>query len=111
MMFRKIYWVTEQCSEDGSRVTGVYTSIPDLIRSGLRWIDSPSKEVQFRLTLVKLDSDKGPLGEWVSPQFNGLVDDLHAFVKTDEIRIEEIQRLDEALDLFMSVETRGLAAD
>lgn len=109
MMFRKIYWVTEQFSETSSQVTGVYTSIPDLIRSGLRWTDEPGTGKQLRLTLVKLDSDKGPLGSWMSPHFEGLADDLNPFVVTDEFRIEEIQRLGEALDLLMSVETQGSA--
>ncbi len=95
MMFRKLYWVTETVDLKGiSQVTGVYTSIPDLIRHGLRW--SQSSET-LRLTLTKLDSDQPPLGCWASPDFSGLVSGLDQFIVTDEFTSEQCGSLADAL--------------
>jgi hypothetical protein len=92
MKFRKLYWVTEHIDTEGqSRVTGVYTSIPDLIRHGLNW-QTPGGG-SLRLTLTKLDSEKEPLGSWCSPSFNGLEERLQEFVETDEFSSEQCQRL------------------
>jgi len=94
-MFRKLYWVTEQVDRDGSsRVTGVYTSIPDLIRHGLRWSRTSDS---LRLTLTKLDSEKEPLGSWASPGFSGLEASLQEFIRTDEFSQEHCQALVKAL--------------
>jgi hypothetical protein len=103
MMFRKLYWVTEQVEPSGtSQVTGVYTSIPDLIRAGLRWTDqNPGGE--FRLTLTKLDCATAPLGTWVSPQFEGLEESLQQFVRTDEFSQDHCKSLVEELDRFVKV--------
>jgi hypothetical protein len=99
MMFRKLYWVTEQVDPSGtSSVTGVYTSIPDLIRHGLPKL-SKSK---YRLTLTKLDCEDGPLGAWLSPDFTGLDQSLQQFVQTDEFSPEHCQALSEALSTSKS---------
>lgn len=101
-MFRRLYWVTEEIAEDGaSRVTGVYTSVPDLIRHGLRWTGSPKKT--FRLSLVKLDCNNDPLGCFESPRYEGLEERLQDFVKTNEFSVEECQSLADALREFSSV--------
>jgi hypothetical protein len=86
MMFRKLYWVTEEIDALGhSQVSGVYTSIPDLIRHGLR--DGQTSST-FRLTLTKLDSEGGPLGTWTGPRFEGLAQRLEEFILTDEFSRE-----------------------
>ncbi len=103
MMFRKLYWVTEELNKGGSQVTGTYTSIPDLIHHGLRWINGST--TGFRITLVKLDSSKEPLGTFESPGFAGLEAKLEDFVRTEEFTEEQIQALREALNDFSSVKT------
>jgi hypothetical protein len=103
MMFRKLYWVTEQVEPNGSsQVTGVYTSIPDLIRHGLRWTDQNSGG-EFRLTLTKLDCVKSPLGSWTSPAFEGLEDALQEFVRTDEFSQDQCKSLVGELENFVKV--------
>jgi hypothetical protein len=92
MMFRRLYWVTEQIDAQSSQVTGVYTSIPDLIRKGL---DMHGKD--FRLTLTKLDCSEGRLGSWQSPAFEGLEERLQDFVATDEFSQEHCSALVEEL--------------
>ncbi|MFZ4506407.1 MAG: hypothetical protein ACOYON_01760 [Fimbriimonas sp.] len=93
-MFRKLYWVTEEVSRDGrSRVIGVYTSIPDLIRNGL----PGGAQGNLRLTLTKLDKADGQLGTWEGPKFAGLSEDLQAFIRTDEFSEEQCRDLDRAL--------------
>ncbi|HVL39322.1 MAG TPA: hypothetical protein VM328_08015 [Fimbriimonadaceae bacterium] len=103
MMFRRLYWVTEQLDEQGcSTVTGVYTSIPDLVRHGLRYVnDLP--QGGFRLNLVKLDCTKKPLGIWESPRFEGLADRLSEYVATDEFSQDQCNMLVEALSHFSGV--------
>ena len=101
MMFRKLYWVTEELNKSGSQVTGTYTSIPDLIHHGLRWINGSTEG--FRITLVKLDSGKEPLGTFESPAFDGLETRLEDFVRTEEFTAEQVQALREALSEFCSV--------
>lgn len=96
MMFRKLYWVTEQVDSFGnSRVSGVYTSIPELIRRGISSIDG---NCRLRLTLAKLDSDLAPFGIWCEPNFAGLGERLDEFVQTDEFTREHCQMLVEQLD-------------
>jgi len=100
-MFRKLYWVTEQVdSLANSRVTGVYTSIPELIRHGLCWSDNGHV---LRLTLTKLDSDKDPFGTWCEPDFSGLGERLKEFIETDEFSREHCQMLEEALETRTAV--------
>jgi hypothetical protein len=101
MMFRKLYWVTEEMSKNNSHVTGVYTSIPDLINHGLRWMNGSADG--FRISLVKLDSEKEPLGTFQSPSFEGLETRLQDFIRTEEFTEEETLTLREALDSFASV--------
>lgn len=91
MMFRKLYWVTETVERDGrSHVTGVYTSIPDLIRHGLA---HGASNTDLRLTLTKLDSEGEPLGCWTSPRYDGLAQKLEEFVLTDEFSKEQCNAL------------------
>lgn len=99
-MFRRLYWVTEECEPNGSCVTGVYTSIPDLIKHGLRWVDGP--RTKLRLTLCKLDCAREPLGTFEGPDFKGLEERLADFVKTDEFSQDECKALVEALHSFSS---------
>jgi hypothetical protein len=91
-MFRKLYWVTEEVNANGnSGVSGVYTSIPDLIKNGISTRNGqPSR---LRLTLVKLDSTKGPMGIWEAPGFVGLEDSLQEYVRTEEFSAEQCQSL------------------
>lgn len=102
MMFRRLYWVAEQVAPDGkSSVTGIYTSIQDLIHKGLHWCDE-SGENLFRLTLLKPDSFNCPLGVWVSPKFEGLHDELRQFVESNEYSDEECVALEQELSNFVS---------
>ena len=90
MMFRRLYWVTEQLSRSGeAHVHGVYTSIPDLLRRGI------GEELPdgFRLNLVKLDNDCGPLGSWEAPTFDGLGEKLSEYVVTDEFSPDQVETL------------------
>jgi len=93
-MFRKLYWVTEQVQADGkSHVTGVFTSIPNLVKEGFA-----CKELgRLRLTLTKLDCEGGALGRWTGPDFAGLRDRLTEFIKTDEFSPEQCESLIAAL--------------
>lgn len=101
MKFRRIYWVTEQLDADGKgRVTGVFTSIPDLLDGGMRWESAVPAEEGYRLTLVKLDSCKMPLGTWQSPEFSGLEDDLQEYVKTGEFSPHDCELLVSAVKEF-----------
>ncbi len=89
-MFRRLYWVSEQVFTDGtSKVNGVYTSIPDLIRYGLQYAEGG----HLRLTLTKLDSSSEPLGTWVSPQFDGLETAMDQYVRTEEFSSEQVKSL------------------
>jgi len=93
-MFRRVYWVVEHIYADGrSQVHGVYTSIPNLIRHGLKVPDG----VAMRLTLTKLDGDDEPFGIWMEPQFEEMIRQLDKFVKTEEFSAEQCHSLAEAL--------------
>jgi hypothetical protein len=99
MVFRRIYWVTEELADNGSsRATGVFTSTSDLASRGLRWLDGP--QAGFRVVLVKLDSAGRPLGAWAGPDFAGLEADLQPFVATEELTEQEIETLGRALREF-----------
>lgn len=101
MMFRKLYWITEQTDPTGNfRATGVYTSVHDLIESGLRHLDPGGPG--FRITLVKLDCRKDVLGSWQGPRFEGLEEGFQKYIDTHEFTIEEAQALRAALDQFVA---------
>lgn len=94
-MFRKLYWVAETMADHGpSVIHGVYTSIPDLIEKGL---PASSNLSRLRLTLIKLDSSKPPLGTWHGPEFHGLDEELQTYVKTEEFSPDQCQNLLDAL--------------
>ena len=100
-MFRRLYWITEQVEDSGkSRVTGVYTSIQDLVHNGLHWCEDLQGQ-NYRLTLVKPDTFNKPLGVWSSPHFDGLADDIRNFVETHEYSEEETQLLTTELHNFI----------
>lgn len=102
-MFRRLYWVAEQVDKDGSsHVTGVYTSIQDLVHKGLQWCGGGSG-CSYRLTLLKPDSFNIPFGSWESPKFDGLQEELEQFVSTGEYSREEVLLLENALGSFVSV--------
>lgn len=101
-MFRRLYWIVEQVGTDGSsRVTGVYTSIQDLVHRGFQW-SSHIPNATMRLMLVKPDTFDSPLGAWSGPKFEGLGDDLKAFVESHEITEEELTLLSGELLAFAS---------
>jgi hypothetical protein len=101
MKFRRIYWVTEQFDEKGgSQVAGVYTSIPDLIDKGLRWDEGTPGRAGFRITLVKLDSMKSPLGTWHGPEFAGLDESLKEYIGTGEFNEGDCIQLVDAVRSF-----------
>ncbi len=94
MMFRKLYWTSESVPHEGpSHVIGVYTSIPDLLRAGLR----PEENDGLRLTLVKLDSSSEPLGAWTEEDAERLPEALAPFVATEEFTAESVLNLSHAL--------------
>jgi hypothetical protein len=98
MRFRRIYWVTEQLDESGAGdVTGVFTSIPDLLDSGIGIRDCSNKKAGFRLTLVELDANKAPLLVLSAATFLEAKSMLAPFVESGEITEEESVRLAEAL--------------
>jgi len=101
MVFRRIYWVTEQLSAEGvSDVTGVYTSIPDLMENRVRWLESNPKRDGFRITLVKLDSSAAPLGVWSGPSYLGIEEDLAPYVATKEFSAQGVEALAAKLRSF-----------
>lgn len=101
MKFRKLYWVTEQLSGDGSsEIAGVYTSIPDLVERGIQWRDGIERRNALRLTLVALDSRKKPLGTWTLPKIDGMEQDLGEYIKTQEFTSTEVEDLVNALKGF-----------
>ena len=107
MMFRRLYWVAEQLDGTGcSKVTGVYTSIQDLIPKGLHWCSDVDGK-GYRLTLVKPDSFNCPLGVWESPSFEGLTNALQEFVATNEYSQEECMMLQNEINQFMHQEAKA----
>ena len=92
MMFRRLYWVTEDVNANGnSGVNGVYTSIPDLVKNGIE--SRNGKSSKLRLSLVKLDCADGPLGVWEAPNFAGIEESLQEYVRTDEISADQCKSL------------------
>jgi hypothetical protein len=106
-MFRKLYWVTEEVDDIGrAHVTGVFTSVPDLIDKGLKVAETSMPSDHFlRLTLVKLDSCGTPFGSWTSPTFTGLGEKLTEFVDTGEFTFDECRDLVEELRRFSLAES------
>lgn len=101
-MFRRLYWVVEQIDLDGkSRVTGVYTSIPDLIHKGLNWCSDLNGHI-VRISLVKPDTFDSPLGCWHATDLDKMVEELKAFVKTNEMTESEISDLRFAFEKFLA---------
>jgi len=100
MVFRRIYWVTEQLDADGKGVvTGVYTSIPDLTAKGLRWMEG-GPTGNFRISLVKLDSPASPLGCWSGPEFANFEAEMAPYVQTKEFSTPDIEHLAASLRDF-----------
>ncbi len=100
-MFRRLYWIIEQVSANGaSIVTGVYTSIPDLLHKGLQGCE---KGQTLRITLVKPDTFNAPLGQWSGPGYADIAQDLKAFVDTHEITEEEVLNLTSALSNMATI--------
>lgn len=87
-MFRRLYWIVEEFDSAGAtRVTGVYTSIPDLVHRGLK----PGS--QLRLSIHKPDTYDQPLGQWTNSTFGEIADGLGQFVQTHEYSVEEVKTL------------------
>ena len=98
MRFRRIYWVTEQVASDGtSEVTGVFTSIPDLVDTGLGVRSVSEKDAGFRVTLCELDSGLEPLMRFESPTFDGFEEKVQTIIQTGEMSLEEYNSLLDAL--------------
>ena len=101
-MFRRLYWIVEQIGTDGSsQVTGVYTSIQDLVGKGLQWSPDINSQ-QMRLTLLKPDTFNHPLGTWNRADFDGLRGALQTYVQTHEFSEEEVDTLCQALNAFVA---------
>ncbi|MBX3096178.1 MAG: hypothetical protein KF812_04895 [Fimbriimonadaceae bacterium] len=100
MVFRRIYWVTEQLDAKGCGVvTGVYTSIPDLMNKGLRWLNG-QESAKLRVSLIKLDSPGQPLGCWTGPEFENFETDLEQCIVTKEFTPQEVETLAGAIRKF-----------
>lgn len=97
MKFRILHWVTESLAADGtSQVTAIFTSIPDLIDSGLTQ-ELPDGH-RLRVSLVKLDCVKGPLGVWTGPKFEGMEPMLEHLQSTQELTPMEFKLLQAAIE-------------
>lgn len=97
MKFRILHWVTESLAADGtSEVTAIFTSVPDLIDSGLT--QELPKGHRLRVSLVKLDCIKGPLGVWIGPQFEGMESMLNTLQSTQELSPMEFKLLEAAIE-------------
>ncbi|MER3495727.1 MAG: hypothetical protein C4320_02235 [Armatimonadota bacterium] len=93
-MFRKLYWVSEEIDENGkSHVSGVFTSIPNLLQKGF-----PAKSESLRLNLCKLDACCSPLLTWEAGSFDQVSEQLKPFVETEEFSPEHVAMLQHALD-------------
>jgi hypothetical protein len=80
-----------------SQVTGVFTSIPDLIELGLGVREICEKRAAFRVTLCELDSKDMPLLSLESPGFENYQAKLSPFLETGEVSREEFNALADAL--------------
>jgi len=98
MRFRRIYWVTEQFSKDGtSEVAGVFTSVHDLVETGIAPYKAGDYKHGFRITLCELDCACPPLHSFKAPAFADVEQELRPLVEHGEISREEIAQLCEAL--------------
>lgn len=98
MKFRRIYWVSEQFNEEGfSEVTGVFTSVPDLIETGLGVTDRSKHKAGFRITLCALDSRGPSLLTLTSTDFSDCEEKIAPYVQSGEITEDEAARLKHAL--------------
>jgi hypothetical protein len=98
MRFRRIYWVTEQFDSEGrSHVTGVFTSVHDLVENGVGVRDISDKQSGYRVSLVELDSKNMPLCVFCSPDFGDVEAALQPYVESGEMTAEEVARIREAL--------------
>lgn len=103
MVLRYIYWVVEELGCDGSsRVTGVYTSIPDLIENGFRRLGG-DVGAGFRLSLCKLDSNGAPLHCWRVPCDSSIGEDLKTYVESGEISQSDHEQIVDAVGRFASM--------
>ncbi|MBL1150672.1 MAG: hypothetical protein HND42_10745 [Armatimonadetes bacterium] len=92
--FRRIYWVTEQLDDAGrSEVTGIFTSIPDLVERGVGIRPICDKNAGFRITLCALDSPNAPLARFGEAEFGEVEMRLAEFIETGEISTEEVATL------------------
>jgi hypothetical protein len=100
--FRRIYWVTEELNGGGaSRVTGVYTSVPDLCEKGFAFLTDSTYTCAFRISLVALDKP-GALGVWTSPDFGSLRADLEEYHETGELAEHDLDMLSETVSRFLA---------
>lgn len=100
MKFRRLYWVTEAVGADGtSEITGVFTSVPDLIEDGLDVHEKGPVGGRLRVSLLELDSYGKALARWDRESLSSLGSDLEPYVKSGEITRDEVSRLTEALNL------------
>lgn len=101
MKFRRLYWTTEQTASNGaSTLTGIYTSIPDLIEIGLQWVDGVPHRDGLRVSLWQLDVCGQPLGQWSSPEFADMSADLAKFVESDGFNAQDCEGLAQQLRAF-----------
>jgi len=101
MRFRRIYWVTEQIDQNGlSEVTGIFTSIPDLVDLGLGVRPCSSKQAGFRISLCELDSSVGPILSCLSPSFDGFEEAMQPIMESGEVSASEYAELTEALRTY-----------
>lgn len=87
-MYRKLYWVVEEPEEEGFRVTGVYTSVYDLLEGGL--IDRHS-----RLSLHPLDKRDSPVAKYRTVE--ELTSDLSRLHSEQYLRDEEVRMFQDGL--------------
>jgi hypothetical protein len=105
MMFRKLYWVTEQVPGNStSQVLGVYTSIPNLIRHGL---SSDLDLDRIRLSLTKLDCDDGVVANWQGRSFGRLRDDLRSFIESEDFTEDQVKALVDKIEGLRSTTVPG----
>ena len=98
MIFRRLYWVTEQHGADGrSEVTGVFTSVPDLIECGLGVRDISGFSAGYRISLVQLDSRRAPVARISPAEPASVRATLEEFIKSGELSEEEVIGLQEAI--------------
>lgn len=78
-------------------MTGIFTSIPDLVERGVGIRPICDKKAGFRITLCALDSPDAPLARFTEADFGDVEARLAEFVETGEISEEEVATLAETL--------------